>query len=184
MSKLSNNDQGFSAIELVMIIVIICLIGAVAYFVYKNHHQPTKVVTITKTVTTTSKTTTSKTPISSSSVSTLLTNFYNQYIAIAGNRTQESQLVKQYGTSNLQTYFTPKTGYSYPADPILCAQATPSGISVTDIETTSDTATASVVEGFTPSSSIKVSLVPNSSGNLMIDSITCNPPLVASPGSP
>ncbi len=46
--KLNKNQKGFSAVEFIMVFVIIVLIGAVGYFVYKNHHQPVKVVTITK----------------------------------------------------------------------------------------------------------------------------------------
>lgn len=53
MIKINKNEQGFSAVEFIMIIIIIGLIGAVAYLVYKNHHQPVKVVTLTKTVSTT-----------------------------------------------------------------------------------------------------------------------------------
>jgi prepilin-type N-terminal cleavage/methylation domain-containing protein len=56
MNKLNQNEQGFSAVELIMVIVIIVLIGAVGYFVYKNDHQTTRVVTITKTQQATPKT--------------------------------------------------------------------------------------------------------------------------------
>ena len=50
MNKIKNNGSGFSAVEIVMVVVIVGLIGAVGYLVYKNKHQPTKVVTVTKTV--------------------------------------------------------------------------------------------------------------------------------------
>ena len=57
MNKIQRNEQGFSAIEFIMVFVIIVLIGAVGYFIYKNHHQAVKVVTVTKTVTKPSTTT-------------------------------------------------------------------------------------------------------------------------------
>jgi hypothetical protein len=59
MRKLKDNQKGFSAIEFIMVFVIIVLIGAVGYFVYKNHHEPVKVVTVTKTVAAPAKTTNS-----------------------------------------------------------------------------------------------------------------------------
>ncbi len=66
MNKLLRNENGFGAVEIIMLIVIIGLLGTVGYFVYKNHHQPTKVVTVTKTVTNTPKTTTLPTDITAS----------------------------------------------------------------------------------------------------------------------
>lgn len=56
MNKLSRNEKGFGALELVIVLVIVALIGAVGYLVYKNSHQPVKVVTVTKTVTNTAST--------------------------------------------------------------------------------------------------------------------------------
>lgn len=50
MNKLSKNEKGFGAVELVLVIVIIALIGAVGFLIYKNKHQPVKVVTIKKTI--------------------------------------------------------------------------------------------------------------------------------------
>ena len=59
MSKLLNNELGFSAVEILLVLIIVVLIGAVGFMVYKNKHQPTKVVTVTKTVVTPAKSTTS-----------------------------------------------------------------------------------------------------------------------------
>lgn len=47
----NKNENGFSTIEFIMVFLIIVLVGAVGYFVYKNHHQPVRVITVTKTVT-------------------------------------------------------------------------------------------------------------------------------------
>ncbi len=57
MRILKNNEKGFGTVEAILIVIILVLIGAVGYLVYKNHHKtPPKVVTITKTVTNTPKT--------------------------------------------------------------------------------------------------------------------------------
>lgn len=45
MSKLS--EKGFSAVEVILILIIVVLIGAVGYLVYKDHHK-TKVHSIVK----------------------------------------------------------------------------------------------------------------------------------------
>ncbi|MHB1865236.1 MAG: hypothetical protein ACYCPS_03700 [Candidatus Saccharimonadales bacterium] len=63
MGNLKNNEQGFSAVEIVLVVVIVALIGVVGWLVYKNHHK-----TITPNVATISNnkpatpTTTPKTP--------------------------------------------------------------------------------------------------------------------------
>lgn len=41
MSKLSKHQQGFSAVETVLVLVIIVLIGLVGWFVYNNHRKST-----------------------------------------------------------------------------------------------------------------------------------------------
>jgi prepilin-type N-terminal cleavage/methylation domain-containing protein len=45
MSKLKKDSNGFSAVELIMALVIIALIGAVGWLVYKNHHNDTSTTT-------------------------------------------------------------------------------------------------------------------------------------------
>lgn len=62
MIKLNKNEDGFSAVEFILIVIIICLVGAVAYLVYRNHHQPVKVVTLTKTVSITNNSSTKSVP--------------------------------------------------------------------------------------------------------------------------
>lgn len=55
MGKLKKNEQGFSAIEIVLTIVVIALIGVVGWTLYKNHHKTTTLLaktTTTKTVAT------------------------------------------------------------------------------------------------------------------------------------
>ncbi len=41
MGKLNYNESGFSAVETILILVIVVLLGAVGYLVYRNNHKPT-----------------------------------------------------------------------------------------------------------------------------------------------
>lgn len=133
---------------------------------------------------TSSASTTTQAAISSSAVNSLLTNFYNQYIACitAGNLNQTctNSLIAKYGTAELESYYKPSTG-SYAADPIVCAQEAPTSVSVSGIVTSSNTASSTVVEDFKPPVNVSVKLVTDSTGNLLINSVTCSPPLVAGP---
>jgi len=47
MNRIKNNESGFSAVEIVMVVVIVSLIGAVGFLVYKDNHKKTVVVTKT-----------------------------------------------------------------------------------------------------------------------------------------
>jgi hypothetical protein len=67
MGKLKSNHNGFSVIEVVIVLVIVVLIGTVGWLVYKNHHKSTLAPAIirstTKSTTSTStKPTTTTTP--------------------------------------------------------------------------------------------------------------------------
>ena len=72
MGKLHNNEKGFGAVEGLLIIAVVVLIGVVGYMVYKNQHKTktasvttttaTKVTAPTKTATTQPTSTTSTTP--------------------------------------------------------------------------------------------------------------------------
>lgn len=75
MGKLKDNNRGFGGLELVMAIVIVILLCAVGWYVYKDHNKttPVKVVTITKTVTKTTPAT-SNTPSNYSILSPAIVN--------------------------------------------------------------------------------------------------------------
>lgn len=66
MGKLQKNQDGFGAVEAVLVLVIVILIGVVGWMVYKNHHKTamTAANNVTKTATspTTPATTKSTTP--------------------------------------------------------------------------------------------------------------------------
>jgi hypothetical protein len=51
MGKLRRSEAGFSAVEVVLILVIVGLIGVVGFMVYKNHNKATPVATTQKTST-------------------------------------------------------------------------------------------------------------------------------------
>jgi hypothetical protein len=69
MKKFRSNETGFSAIELVLIIVIVVLIGISGWLVYKNHHK-NAAATISTTSTSKAATSTSTTPKSTSTSTT------------------------------------------------------------------------------------------------------------------
>ena len=52
MCKLRNNEKGFGAVEGLLIVVIVVLIGVVGWFVYKNHNKTTNNTTTSNTATT------------------------------------------------------------------------------------------------------------------------------------
>lgn len=62
MGKLQNNEQGFSAVEIVLVVIIVALIGTVGWLVYENHH---KTNTVSTTNTSTNKPTSTPTPTKS-----------------------------------------------------------------------------------------------------------------------
>jgi Tfp pilus assembly protein PilE len=59
MSKLKNNQHGFTGIEGVLVLAVIIIIGLVSYMVYNNHKKTTPVATV---ATTTTKSSTATTP--------------------------------------------------------------------------------------------------------------------------
>jgi uncharacterized protein (UPF0333 family) len=54
-NKKLNNQSGFSSLELILVLVVLVLIGAVGYIVYKNHHKTITTVHNTLTSSDTSK---------------------------------------------------------------------------------------------------------------------------------
>lgn len=60
MSKLNKNEQGFGAVEAILVLVIGVLIGVVGWFAWHNHNKTTPTTTTTTTSVTTTPTTTTK----------------------------------------------------------------------------------------------------------------------------
>ena len=61
MKKLSKNQKGFTAVETVLVIAILVLIGVVGWLVYKNHHKTTTSTTYSSTAKTSTSSSTTKT---------------------------------------------------------------------------------------------------------------------------
>jgi hypothetical protein len=61
MNKLSKNEKGFTFVEALLIILILCVIGGVGYMVYHNNHKTATVSTTTKTSTSSSAKSTTET---------------------------------------------------------------------------------------------------------------------------
>ncbi len=57
MGKLRNDEQGFSAVEVILVLVIVALIGVVGFMVYKNHNTSVVTTTTKPAATTPAKTT-------------------------------------------------------------------------------------------------------------------------------
>jgi len=179
---INQKESGFSVVELIIIVVIIGVIAVVVFLIYKDHHNSSMAKGISKSVTLNSKSTTSPNQTTNLNVATVtskVNSFYNSYIGCinSGNLNQACTLsvVKAEGTANLVAYNIPPSGYSYPVDPIICAQASPNSVAVSDVVTTKDNAVGTVTEKYdTGPITLKFSVV-NNSGNLKIDTITCNP---------
>jgi len=188
MNKPKKSELGFSSIEAILLLVVVIAIAGVGYYVYKAKKNTTTTYNTAANASTTTKPTVKKstTPVSISTTDAtqLLTTFYQKYstvkLATAPSGTLQG-IVKQYGTTNLVSYDVPKSGYSYPEDPILCAQNQPTSVSVGSVTSTASAATGTVTEVF-GSDTVKVqATVVNQSGTLKIDTITCSPAAVASP---
>ena len=52
MGKLRNNEHGFTAFELVLVLIILILVGVIGWFVYDKNHKTTPASTISTTKTT------------------------------------------------------------------------------------------------------------------------------------
>ena len=100
MNKISKNEKGFSPLEVILVLVIVAVIGAVGWLVYKDHH---KIATVNIATTSSSKPTTLNTTKSSTSTSTTTPTIttpnltYAQCIQSAGHGT--GQISYLYGTT-------------------------------------------------------------------------------------
>jgi Tfp pilus assembly protein PilE len=50
MNKLKNNHSGFSALEVILVVIIIGLLGTVGWLVYKNHNKKTNAAVVNKNI--------------------------------------------------------------------------------------------------------------------------------------
>ncbi|MHB1865415.1 MAG: hypothetical protein ACYCPS_04645 [Candidatus Saccharimonadales bacterium] len=193
---------------LLLLLVIVLIAASLFGGYYYEHNKATsiensdtaeindlnsKLITLqkeNKTLSTSSKSNSgTTTSLTQASVTAFVNDFYNKYITAAKStnstqRSQLAQLVQQNGTAALVNYYTPPSGYSYPADPILCAQNIPTSMAISGVSVNTDNATGVATESFGASQPVKVNFsVINSSGNLKIDTITCSPALIPQKGA-
>jgi Tfp pilus assembly major pilin PilA len=136
MGKLRNDETGFSAVEVILVLVIVALIGAVGFLVYKNHTKATTPVAKTSTNSTATKTATK--PTTTTPQATIvklpelgvqftlptgtLTDF--KYVAAnvdysdPGNNTLGTYPTAYLGTTQLDTLGCPATGVIGNAPPL------------------------------------------------------------------
>jgi len=184
MNKLKKNEWGFSAIEAVLLLVVVIALVGVGYYVYRAKKNTTATYNAAANTSTNSTTSTQSASINTTDVTKLLTTFYQKYSTVdsaAPSSGTLQGLVKQYGTFNLVSYDVPKVGYSYAEDPILCAQDTPTSVSVGNVTSTTTKASGTITEIFGSDTAKVQATVVNQSGSLKIDSIACNPAAVPGP---
>jgi cell division protein FtsL len=192
MNKLTKSEKGFSVFEVILAIAVIVAIAVAGYLVDKDHHNSastqTKLSSKNMTINKKNSTSSSKpSVVEASSVTKFMTDFYSKYTECFNNgnpnQTCTMNLVSQYGTTSLMSYYMPSTG-TYASDPIDCAQATPTSFVVSGITVNSDVASGNVIEKFgTDTKAVKFAVI-NQSGSIKLNTITCAPPLTPSPIGP
>ncbi len=118
--------------------------------------------------------------LGTSAMAGLVTAFYNQYVDCVGTpepTTCTRSVVKEYGTPTLLSHYTPAADYEWQIDPVVCAQNTPTGLHVSAVTSTADSATGTVTETFSGSTVTPRFEIVEDRGTPKINSITCNPPV-------
>lgn len=114
------NSNGFSAVYLVLVLVIVGIAGATGWFVFNanNREESSKDGSSAVASSSSSGKKSSDTELKITESDQFLDTFYGLYRAEVGND-ERLNLVKKYGTENLVNYYTAHQGES---DPIVCAQ--------------------------------------------------------------
>ena len=183
MNQLKINEKGFSSVEFILVIIIIALIGAVGWIVYKDHHKSSSQLTSTAiTVSYGYNSSIQKITYYDSGTKTQLAvkkQLYDFYIAwnkLASNAEQLSTTA----TATNDTYLTKSAqqeqinNQSY--DLFVCSQEKLQSLVIENPIITGNTASVTLnslgVNTSTPSNPIKLSLIDQTSGWL-IDHVTC-----------
>ena len=127
-------------------------------------------------ITTTQQTsTTNNQALTESSASKAVTDFYDKYVKLdpPGNPPTQEAFLNQYGTDKLLAYFKDNQNG---VDPIVCAQALPNSIKVTNSTVSQKTATVAVDEMFgTDKVSVTATVIDQNGPK--IDTLKCSVPL-------
>lgn len=151
---MKTNQFGFGVLELLILILLVALLAGLGWIIYHDNYQSASEPGV----------------VNLQEATAYVSSFYNKY-----NSTNKynPQIVKQYGTSNLQFYYE---YYDHGFDAIECTQESPDRFIVKGVSTSNGVAQVNVQEVFgnSISSPIKVYVVDR--GTLKIDSLTCFSP--------
>jgi len=168
---MNKKQSGFGAVELVMAVVIVVLLGVVGWLAWdRMQATASKTGSSTSDSTNTSQSTNTNTAsINAADAESLVSTFYQKYTA--GNGDQVT-LIKAYGTASLLADYT--TAGDNPegagSDPIVCAQAL-APTSVTGHVDHGSSVDVTVTEAFNTPKTLTVRVV--SQSGLKIDHVTC-----------
>lgn len=173
---MNKKQSGFGAVELVMALVIVILLGVVGWLGWGRMQQLSGSTDSSAAKTSTSTDTSNNSGSTSSSVdgnaaAGLVAEFYGKYAVFGSDR---EGLIKQYGTSNLLSDWNKAMSSPSGAgsDPIDCAQAIPEAVTVTGHTVSGSKADVTVKETFGSTEDNLTVAVVNQSG-LKIDHVTC-----------
>ncbi len=167
MKKL--DQKGIAALEITLIAVLVVLVSATGFYVYKQSRKNDDTSAVQGSVQIPDLSNENK---ENGKQIAFVEKFYKKYINEPTHSAKsETELVKEYGTKNLLAYYESKiySGYS----PIICAQMVPSHFSVGSLEPEGETVVLSVNMMFGNEKSPTMTVKVIDDNGLKIDSITC-----------
>lgn len=173
-----NQESGFSVIEVVMAVVIVVLIGAVAYLYVQASQKRDSDATAkntTSTKSTKSETEAKKSSLNATEVQTNVQAFYDKYIQ-ATYPSEMKTLVAQYTTKSFAAKYNDIMDGSAPVvfDPVFCAQNNPDkGLEVKVDKVDGSRADITIVMNFSGSGTSQFAATVVDENGPKIDSVTC-----------
>ncbi len=166
MKKL--NQSGLVALEIVLLTVLIVLILATGFYVYKQSQKNDDSSALQGSVQIPDIKSENK---DNGKQVAFVEKFYKKYINLDDpSDAAQTAIIKEFGTKNLLAYYESKANSG--SDPILCAQMVPNTVTVRSLEAEGETVVLSVSmfeKEINPAVTVKVI----DENGLKIDSITC-----------
>jgi Tfp pilus assembly protein PilE len=192
MKSLRIKQNGFSAVEAILIIFIVGIIGFVGWYAWHTKQMADESLA--------NKNAASLIPNRQGEgydpePKKLLSAFYNDYIKYRSSTTtttsQYDKMMIKYGTTNListyNTYAHPQAGYAYDKDIILCNQGGAKGAEVYSFELFGDKSgngiNADMLIKSDPPLLTKVTLRYVNGTGYRVDSVVCDPPAALGPAA-